>query len=112
MPGFDRTGPMGMGPRTGGGRGSCGTGALRNPAGSGWFGRGRGMGRGLMGMGLGLGGYFLRPWAARRGFFPSNYNPTSEEEASQLKGEASSLRSMLISIDQRLSELEKQKSKE
>ena len=27
MPGFDRTGPMGMGPRTGGGRGFCQPGA-------------------------------------------------------------------------------------
>jgi hypothetical protein len=102
---------MGMGPRTGGGRGYCGTGSLRNSAGTGWFGRGRGIGGGLMGMGLGLGGYCLRPWAARRGFFPS-YNPTSEEEASQLREEASSLRSTLNSIEQRLSELEKQKSKE
>ena len=111
MPGFDRTGPMGMGSRTGEGRGSCGTGSLRNSAGSSWFGRGRGMGRGLIGMGLGLGGYFLRTLAARRGFFPS-YNPTSEEEASQLKDEASSLKDILSSIEQRLGELEKQKTKE
>jgi Family of unknown function (DUF5320) len=110
MPGFDRTGPIGMGPRTGGGRGYCGTGALRNPAGSGWFGRGRGMGRGLLGMGLGLGSYFLGPWARRRGFFPA-YSPTSEEEASHLKEEASSLRDMLSSIEQRLGELEKEKTK-
>ncbi len=109
MPGFDRTGPTGMGPKTGGGRGFCGTGALRNPAGAGWFGRGRGMGRGLLGMGLGLGGYFLRPWA-RRGFFPS-YNPTSEEEASQVKEEASSLRDVLNSIERRLGKLEKQNVK-
>ncbi len=112
MPGFDRTGPMGMGPKTGGGRGYCGTGTLRNTAGAGWFGRGRGMGRGLLGMGLGLGGYFLRPWAARRGFFPSYNNPTSDEEASQLKEEASSLRDVLNSIERRLGELEKQKTKE
>jgi hypothetical protein len=41
MPGFDRTGPMGMGPRTGRGFGPCGLGL-------GWrrrFGAGRGMGR-------------------------------------------------------------------
>ena len=78
----------------------------------GWFGRGRGMGRGLMGMGLGLGGYFLRPWAARRGFIPSYYNPTSDEEVSFLQEEAASLKNTLNSIEQRLSELEKQKSKE
>ena len=111
MPGFDRTGPMGMGPRTGGGRGYCGSGGLGNSAGSGWFGRGRGMGRGLMGMGLGLGSYFLRPRAWRQGFFPFN-NPTGEEEASQLKDEASSLREILSSIEQRLGELEKKKTTE
>lgn len=41
MPGFDRTGPMGMGPKTGRGFGPCGLGL-------GWrrkFGAGRGMGR-------------------------------------------------------------------
>ncbi len=102
---------MGMGPMTGGGRGYCGSGMLRNSFGFGWCGRGRGMGRGLMGMGLGLGSYFLRPRAWRRGFFPF-YNPTSEEEASQLKDEASSLRDILSSIEQRLGELEKQKTKE
>jgi hypothetical protein len=63
-------------------------------------------------MGLGLGGAFCRPWAGRRGFFPFYYNPTSEEESSLLKEEASSLRSALNSIDQRLSELEKQKTNE
>jgi hypothetical protein len=48
MPGFDRTGPMGMGPMTGGGRGFC---TFRNsgigPAfrGPGSFGRGGGRGR-------------------------------------------------------------------
>ena len=64
-----------------------------------------------MGMGLGLGGAFLRPWAARRGVFPS-YNPASGEKTSQLKEEASSLKDILSSIEQRLGELEKQKIKE
>jgi hypothetical protein len=110
MPGFDRSGPMGMGPRTGGGRGPCGTGALRNPTGSGWFGRGRGMGRGLWGMDLGLGSYFLGPWARRR-YFSQSYNPNVEEEAYQLKEEASSLRNILSPFKQRLGELEEQKTK-
>jgi Family of unknown function (DUF5320) len=111
MPVFDGTGPRGMGPRTGGGRGYCGTGGLRNTTGLGWFGRGRGMGRDLLGMGLGLGGYFLRPWAWGRGVYPS-YNPSADEEASLLKEDASSLRQTLSSIEQRLNELEKQRSKE
>ncbi len=48
MPGFDRTGPVGMGPMTGGGRGFC---TFRNPGigqtfrGPGSFGRGGGRGR-------------------------------------------------------------------
>jgi len=46
MPGGDRTGPEGKGPRTGRGMGPCGSGSGR--------GRGRGAGRGT-GRGLGLG---------------------------------------------------------
>ncbi|MEW6187044.1 MAG: DUF5320 domain-containing protein [Thermodesulfobacteriota bacterium] len=111
MPGFDRTGPLGMGPRSGGGRGFCGPGVNRYSAGIGWFGRGRGLGRGLMGMGLGWGGFFAGPRSWRRGFFPG-YNPTTDEEASVLKGKAASLKEMLGSIEQRLRELEKRNSKE
>ena len=46
MPGFDRTGPRGVGPRTGWGRGPCGAGMA--------FGRGWGFGRGF-GRGFGAG---------------------------------------------------------
>lgn len=45
MPGFDKKGPEGMGPMTGGGRGDC----LRNAAGQGRGGKGRGAGRGRRG---------------------------------------------------------------
>ena len=38
MPGFDRTGPRGMGPMTGGGRGFCSPWGMGAP-----YGRGRGM---------------------------------------------------------------------
>ena len=50
MPGFDRTGPSGQGPRTGRGLGPCGGGQA--------FGRGRGAGRG---MGFGRGYGFRQP---------------------------------------------------
>ena len=40
MPGFDGTGPNGMGPMTGRGMGSC------NPSNGNYFGRGQGYGRG------------------------------------------------------------------
>ena len=46
MPGFDQTGPQGMGPLTGRGFGPCGFGRMG-------FGRGRGLGKGR-----GLGRYF------------------------------------------------------
>jgi hypothetical protein len=63
-----------------------------------------------MGMGLGWGGFFAGPRTGRRGVFPS-YTPTADEEASLLKGEAASLKEMLGSIEQRLSELDKRNSK-
>jgi hypothetical protein len=55
MPGMDGTGPLGMGPQTGWGRGPCAVGYGERPAAyGGWtaargpgFGRGRGWGRGL-----------------------------------------------------------------
>ncbi|WP_158522771.1 DUF5320 domain-containing protein [Geofilum rhodophaeum] len=58
MPGMDRTGPLGQGPRTGGQRGKCNSAASsvevdRNGRG---FGAGRGLGRGQgNGQGRGLG---------------------------------------------------------
>jgi len=62
MPGFDGTGPRGMGPMTGGGRGFCG------PYGVGMgygLGRGYGFGRGY---GLGRGFGFGRGYGFGRGF--------------------------------------------
>lgn len=65
MPGGDRTGPMGMGSRTGRGRGFCS--GFAGPGWAnftrGWFGWGRGNGRGR-GRGLGRG----RGWGLGRGF--------------------------------------------
>jgi hypothetical protein len=62
MPGRDKTGPMGQGPMTGGGFGSCAQEGGQVPAGNrprlgrgrGRGGRGGGRGRGL-GRGMGLG---------------------------------------------------------
>lgn len=102
MPGFDRTGPWGMGPRTGWGRGFCGSRTTGNPAGFGGFGRGRRLGPGWSGS-------CVRPRFWKRGF-PSFYQPTPDEEASWLKEEASSLKEMLGSIERRLSELGKKNS--
>mgnify|MGYP005857231151 CR=1 FL=1 len=66
MPGFDRSGPMGQGARTGRGMGRCnpnnappGGPDMQNAGGgapAGWFGRGGGGGRGRGGFGCGQGG--------------------------------------------------------
>ncbi|MGA9535634.1 MAG: DUF5320 domain-containing protein [Desulfobacterales bacterium] len=108
MPGFDRTGPMGAGSMTGGGRGLCGPGGLARPpaprgfrmGGARGFGRGMGKGRGL-GRGLGYGRRFSSPSS---GFFP-NLKPL--EELKMLKNEAEILKKELDVIDQRIVALEK-----
>jgi hypothetical protein len=72
MPGFDGTGPQGMGPMTGGGRGLCNPYGRMNVTGLGYRsgfgwpvgrGRGRGFGRGA-GRGMGRGG-MRHPYAYR-----------------------------------------------
>lgn len=104
MPGYDRTGPAGMGPRTGWGRGLCGTG-MNAPR----FG-----GRGMMG-GLGRGGY---PWGGGRGrcfggagrwwgSFGWGNPAAAADEAAVLKAEIAGAREAISAMEARLSELEK-----
>jgi hypothetical protein len=125
MPGFDRTGPMGAGPMTGGGRGFC------NPAYAGYgpvydrgYGYGRGYGRGMgrgrgsrrgFGPGYGMGRGYGRG-AGRRAFYPmweSPYAPACgpypvnpQEEAVMLRDEAEAMKRELEAIQKRLEELE------
>jgi hypothetical protein len=61
-------------------------------------------------MGQGWGSGFFRPWSWRRGFCPA-FSPTADEETAQLKEDASSLRDILSSIERRLGELEKERTK-
>lgn len=110
MPGFDRTGPQGMGPMTGGARGLC------NPAGTGYtagglYGYGRGMayGRGF-GRGFGPGRGLRRGYGA--GWYPrmapvSAYPQDETAELNMLKAQATDMKSVLDDIYQRISELEK-----
>ena len=110
MPGFDGTGPQGMGPMTGGARGYCAMGAGAN-----WrpgFGRGRGMGRGR--------GFHHWYWAtgapgwARAGwgwpgytnnpYYPTQVSP--EQEVDMLRGEAEALKLELDDVQKRISALE------
>ncbi len=63
MPGMNGTGPQGMGPRTGGGRGLCGG----TPASGGFFGRcGGGYARHGRGVGMGLGYQNVSGWGGNR----------------------------------------------
>ena len=87
MPGFDGTGPRGMGPMTGGGRGYCSPWGPR----AGWapsWGRGwGGYGYGYPGRRFGL-GYVTR-----------------DQEMEYLKGEAEALRRTLDGIEARIRDL-------
>ena len=127
MPASDRTGPWGMGPRTGRGLGHCsgypGPGYMMTPGpGSGFgrgFGRGPGLGRGFgHGMGLARGRRFRHPGA--RGFWGASYAPAVPfgyspgagiyppvNEEAALAEEAAFLDAELGRIRERLDELKK-----
>jgi len=110
MPGFDRSGPMGFGPMTGGRRGLC------NPANTGYdtrfggmfgFGRGMRLGRGFRGgFSRGMGRAFgWRGWN-QPSYYPA-YAQNPEEELNMLKAEANSVKNSLDTINRRIAELEK-----
>ncbi|MEW5722679.1 MAG: DUF5320 domain-containing protein [Thermodesulfobacteriota bacterium] len=120
MPRGDRTGPMGIGPRTGRGAGYCGGYGIpgyANPV-PGWgfgMGYGRSWGFGGRGRGFGAGGWGRRNWfyaAGPAGWTPYGgyvgpyLNPEPELEKQALKNQADALQAELEAIKQRLSELE------
>lgn len=92
MPGFNKTGPQGQGPMTGGGRGRCATTAQ----GTG-FGRGAGFGYGR-GAGPGKGRGF------RRGF-AGDANTSGVSELGELKAQVSSMGDMIASLSQKVNDL-------
>jgi hypothetical protein len=110
MPGFDRSGPMGGGPMTGGQRGLC------NPTSAGYgtrfsgsfgFGRGMGLGRGFRGgFGQGMDRAFGRRGRNQPTYYPA-YVQHPEEELYMLKAEANSVKNSLDMINRRIAELEK-----
>jgi hypothetical protein len=93
MPGFDGTGPMGMGPMTGGGRGLCSPWGVRT---AGTYGFPRWTG-------------YAYPYYGPGPFFPSAAPFTSrmsrEQEIGFLKSEAGALKRTLEEIDARIKEL-------
>lgn len=117
MPGGDRTGPMGMGARTGRGLGYCS--GFAAPGFAGFRpGMGRGMGFGR-GPGRGFGPGFGRGyrWMAWQGPNPE-YNPyaqvpmSREQEKQVLAGEAQQLKAALDNLEKRIAEIEKQEQSE
>lgn len=127
MPGGDRTGPMGMGPMTGRAAGYCAGYAVPGYAnavpGRGYgmgFGRGRGRGGGAWGRGGGRGwrnrfyATGLPGWArGDAAFGPYGYAappaaPDPAAEKQMLQGHIEALKAELESVQQRLSELEKE----
>ncbi|MBW2061377.1 MAG: DUF5320 domain-containing protein [Deltaproteobacteria bacterium] len=111
MPGYDRTGPMGQGPMTGGGFGFC-SGA--RPAGS-WA-AGRGAGRGARPWGGGRGRVFGGAWqpqgfydpAYRAGYPDTGPGAPAGSESEFLKAQAEDLRTQLKDLEARLAEIEKE----
>ena len=97
MPGFDRTGPSGMGSMTGGGRGLCtnGSGAygLGRRAGAG-RGRGQGRGLGVRGRGMNAGGFSYERFGG-------------SENIDDLRATAESMKASLNDLNGRISEMEK-----
>lgn len=131
MPAGDRTGPWGMGPRTGRGFGFCSgypsPGYMNPGPGPGFgrgYGRGFGPGRGYgRGMGMGRGCWFRHPgfWGFRGYPVPPPFAygypqesgsipPANEEQA--LADEAAFLEAELGRIRERLEELEKAREAE
>ncbi|NOZ87194.1 MAG: DUF5320 domain-containing protein [Deltaproteobacteria bacterium] len=112
MPGYDRTGPMGMGPRTGRGLGYC------NGYGPGYGGFGRGYGRGFgRGYGRGFGRGHGRGWGYGAVPYPypaypldyGTLDPAAEQE--WLESEAKAMERNLSDIRKRLDELAKKEEK-
>lgn len=123
MPAGDRTGPSGMGPRTGRAAGYCSGYTVPGYANRGFgggFGFGRGMGRGFgrgMGRGFGRGygyGFFQAPYAAPYAApmaYPPAAHVTPEQELEMLKSQASELEQGLNDINRRITELESEPKK-
>jgi len=122
MPGFDGTGPRGLGPMTGGGRGFCNPSmaGMRTPYGGypyapyqaypyGGFGWGRGFGRGF-GMGRGMGRWWMGRmlFPAGAGMLPFRSPVTPDQEREFLRSQAQALKEELNRIDNRVSELERE----
>ena len=107
MPGFDGTGPMGMGAMTGGARGLCNPGRVTQPGPMAVRGLGRGRGHGNRNMywETGLPGWKRSNQAGFRGM-PSDVPYTPEQELDLLKDQTNYLKAALEAIDARIQEIQ------
>ena len=111
MPGFDRTGPMGAGPMTGGARGRCNpaTAATLTAYGGGYgYGRGLGLRRGFRGAydpGRGRGRGYGRGYGGYPPAAGSAYSMDATREVDMLKADADYMRKSLDAINKRIDEL-------
>jgi hypothetical protein len=94
MPGFDGTGPRGMGPMTGGGRGFC------SPWGIGAASRSYGVPPRL-----GYGYPYYGAWQVAPGAMPFAPQMTREQELDFLKNQAQAMRGQLEQIESRIQQL-------
>jgi len=117
MPGFDRTGPMGTGPKTGGARGLCNpANAEYNPRIAEGFSSGRGLGlrrrfRGGFGTDRGRGRCFGRGsggWS--RPAVGQAYPASASDEIDMLKADANYMQKLLDAINKRIEESGKKTS--
>jgi hypothetical protein len=114
MPGFDRSGPMGAGPMTGGRRGLCGkrAGVADMPA----YGRGYGYGAG-MGYRRGFGGGRGRGFGPGRGGFAyppvygAGYPLSKTDELAMLRADAEAMQQSLETVRKRMAALEAEETK-
>ncbi len=121
MPFGDRTGPLGLGPRTGRAMGFCAgfttPGSMNPVSGRGWFGFGRGSGRGrgrrcwywATGMpGWARAGVCYPPFGA----YSYGAGLPAKEEMDILRGQADFLKKQVDEIQNRISTLEKAQAEE
>ena len=113
MPGFDGTGPRGMGSKTGGGRGFCppGAGPLYGTYGAGWYSR-RGAGRGGIPWGGGRGRGWYGPAVPSYGFYPAAASWTTEQEVEFLKNQSAAMEQELEQIRGRIDALTRKREAE
>ncbi len=111
MPGYDRTGPMGAGPMTGGARGRCNPATVGTiPANTGGYGFGRGLAlrrgfRGGYGPDAGRGRGYGRGYGGYPPVAGPAYSMDVAAEMDMLKAQADYMQKSLDAIQRRIDEL-------